>query len=429
MGNDQINSKGCQLASNYASKTYIMKSIIAIILVLNSISLFGQWTESTTVGSYYEVDFPDINAAYATGGYGTVNKSVDGGATWTEIYDFGPFSSLYDPQFINADTGFVQANGGVFRTFDGGFTWSGISYTWAQQNGIHFKNIKISDGRIFSSYSHNDTAYFISSDDYGSNWKIIIQNSEIYAKPFTYSMVDSLNGYFIDPNELEQVLVTDDGGLSFGDTIFITNGPIVLQNKFDFIDMQNGYSYGTSGSWSHPTRTWSTGNFYFPIDLDGFGVLPVLDIDYNTSKLYAATIYGKIFYSMNNGQNWNEQPTPIANNYPITSISFASETQGIAATGSGIIYTKNGGITGIKDLTIDSKLRIFPNPSNDIINIETLENLEFSKISLYSIDGKFIEEFNAKERSLDVNNFATGQYILHIITSKEVITRKVVIKK
>lgn len=404
-----------------------MKSLIAIILFLNSLSLFGQWTESSSVGSFYEVDFPDTSAAYVTGGYGTVNKSVDGGVSWSQIYDFGPFSNLSDPQFLNTDTGFVRANGGVYRTFDGGINWFGVGSNWTQQNGSPITKIKMADERVFSSYVSNDTTYFLSSDSYGTNWTITFQNYETNAQVYTYSMVDSLNGYFINPNELEQVLVTDNGGLSFDDTLYITNGPLVLQAKYDFSDMQNGYSYGTSGSSSHPTRTWNTGTFYFPIDLDGFGVLPILDLDYNTSKLYAASIYGKIFYSINNGQSWIEQSNPTSNTTSITSISFASETQGIAVTGNGIIYTKNGGITGVNNKTNDNQLIIFPNPSKGIINIKNLGNIEFSQLLLYNSEGLLIKNFKTSERRLDINSIPTGQYLLHIRTAKELITKKIII--
>lgn len=405
-----------------------MKTLIAIIIILSSLTLFGQWTESTSVGSFFEVDFPDTSAAYSTGGYGVVNKSVDGGVSWDPIYDFGPFSNLSDPQFINADTGFVSTNGGVYRTFDGGLNWVAVSSSWTQQNGPPITWIKFSNERIFSSYVNNDTTYFLSSDTYGTDWTIVFQNYEINAQVFTYSMIDSLNGYFINPNQLEQVLVTDDGGLSFYDTLYITNGPIVLQAKYDFIDMQNGYSYGSSGSFSHPTRTWNTGTFYFPIDLDGFGVLPVLDLDYNTSKLYASSIYGKIFYSLNKGQSWVEQSNPVADTYAITSISFAAENQGIAVAGNGIIYIKNSGQTGVNDKIIDDKLIIFPNPSKDIIHIETSDILEPIQLSLYNLQGQLIKDFKTTERSLNINNIPTGPYFLYIKTANELITKKIIIE-
>jgi photosystem II stability/assembly factor-like uncharacterized protein len=406
-----------------------MKTLIAIIIFLNTLTLFGQWTESTSIGSFFEVAYPDTSAAYITGDFGIVNKSIDGGVSWSQIYDFGPFSSLSDPQFINADTGFVSANGGVYRTLNGGSAWSPISSNWTQQNGTTITRIKIANERIFSSYVNNDTTYFLSSDSYGTNWTIIFQNYEINAQPYTYSMVDSLNGHFINPNELEQVLVTNNGGLSFIDTLQITNGPIVLQAKYDFIDMQNGYSYGTSGSFSHPTRTWNTGTFYFPIDLDGFGVLPILDLDYNTSKLYAASIYGKIFYSINKGQSWVEQSTPTSNTYPIMSISFANETHGIAVAGNGVIYTKNSSISaGINDKTINNKIIIFPNPAKDVINIESLNNIEFIEISLYNSEGQLVKHFETSERSLDINNTPAGQYFLSIKTVNESITKKIIIK-
>ena len=182
-----------------------------------------------------------------------------------------------------------------------------------QQQELAFQN------NLFNSSTSNDTTYIKKSIDLGNSWTTLFQHYQVGNQPYNLSFVDNSNAYFINPNELDRVYKTSDGFLST-DTILITTGDLVLQEQFDFIDLENGYHYGSWGSQSNPTRTWNTGTFYFPIDLDGFGVLPVLDLDFNTSRLYASSLYGKIFFSLNNGQNWTEQVTPISD--PIYSISF-----------------------------------------------------------------------------------------------------------
>jgi hypothetical protein len=76
----------------------------------------------------------------------------------------------------------------------------------------------------------------------------------------------------------------------------------------------------------------------------------------------------------------------------------------------------------IKEETIDTEaMNIFPNPTKNILNIETSENIEIKSINIYNIDGKFIEKnrynyFGKVE--FNVRNLKAGSYILNIETSK-----------
>jgi hypothetical protein len=241
------------------------------------------------------------------------------------------------------------------------------------------------------------------------------------------SVVDNSNAYFINPNELDRVFKTTDGFLST-DTVLITTGDIVLQEQFDFKDLQNGYHYGSWGSQSYPTRTWNTGTFYFPIDLDGFGVLPVLDLDFNTSKLYASSLYGKIFYSSNNGQNWTEQTTPV--NDPIHSISFLNYMKGIAVTANKVLYTNNGGILGVSEVNpLTSYVKIYPNPivSNLTVKNSSTQTLQFSLYN--SLGEKILDELLTNEtNTIDMSSYSNEIYFYHLTNDKNIVKSGKIIK-
>jgi photosystem II stability/assembly factor-like uncharacterized protein len=268
--------------------------------------------------------------------------------------------------------------------------------------------------------------YFVRSDDFGSSWNIVFQNHQTNASVYHFSMVDSLNGYFVNHNELQRVFRTTDGGLSFSDTLFVTNGEMVPQANYDFKDLQNGYWYGSQGSLSHPTRTWNTGTFYFPINLDGFGVLPVLDLDFTTSKLYASSLYGKIFFSLNNGQSWTEQITPVSS--PITSIAFANEDQGIALSGNKVIYTDNGGTVGIDESpNLLTSINIYPNPAADFFTIEA-NDIEIIGVTIMDISGKVLRPLISPSVKYNTSEFNPGIYYLHIETRQGRFIKKIVIE-
>jgi hypothetical protein len=390
-----------------------MKKIILVILLLSTKLTFGQWNQSNFValGGLYEVDFPSENAAYIVGDFGFVYKSTDEGITWSQIYDFGPFTSPSNLEFINADTGFVNIYGNHYRTFDGGVSWT--------QFGT-FPKLKIFQNNLFTSYTSNDTTYIKKSIDLGNSWITLVQNYQIGNQPYIFSVVDNSNSYYINPTELDRVYKTTNG-FSTIDTVFITNGNIVLQEHFDFKDMQNGYHYGSWGSQSNPKRTWNTGTFYFPIDLDGFGVLPVLDLDFNTSMLYASSLYGKIFFSLNNGQNWTVQTTPITD--PILSISFLNNNKGIAISGNKILYTNNGGIVGVSEVDLQNSLvNIYPNPIVSNLTILNKSNQKM-QLSLYNSSGqKVLDQILTNETStIDISTYSNEIYFYTLTIDTNII--------
>ncbi|HLG35056.1 MAG TPA: T9SS type A sorting domain-containing protein [Bacteroidia bacterium] len=396
-----------------------LTTITATLSILfSTLQVSGQWNQSAFTTGGAAVDYPAANAAYMCG-YQAVYKSTDGGISWNEVLNMGPFAQFTDVDFVNADTGFVSLYGWIHRTFDGGTTWTSVS-------GNAGERIKFTGEKLFCSYASNDTTYIIRSDDYGSSWTILFQHYEPGALVYLFSFIDSLNARIINPNDLAHVYKTNDGCVSF-DTLNITNGPLVLQAKYDFKDLQYGYLYGTEGSMSHPTRTWNTGTFYFPIDLDGFGVLPVFDLDFNTSYVYASSLYGKIFYSQDFGNTWTEQITPA--NEPISSISFLNYNQGIAVSDMKVLYTTNGGFTGIHESHgINSLITLYPNPSTGELNVQnnTTRLLEFSIQN--SLGEKVFDQVLCNRSNvLDISFLSGGIYFYKAIThTNKQVTGKII---
>ncbi len=407
-------------------KNRIFNPIITAIFLFISTSTFAQWQIASVnpfIAGGYDVEFPDVSAAYVTTGQGMIYKSIDAGATWSINHDFGPFSNIHSPTFMNADTGFVSVNNGVYRTFDGGTNWNPISNIWGQTIGLSLYNVKITDQTLFASYVRNDTTYIAKSFDFGDNFIAIYSNYELNAQPYLFSFLDTLSGHFINPNQKQQVYKTLDGCITV-DTLFITTGPLDLEAKFDFIDDNRGFLYGDHGSQSNPSRTWNTGTFYFPIDLDGVGVLPVYDLDFNTTKLYASSAYGKIFVSKTKGSSWVEQITPV--NSGVNAIAFANENQGIAVTNYEVLTTNNGGFLHVDELDPSTAIKLFPNPVNDILQISLVESAIVSEMLLIDAQGRTVKAFEATDKNLHVGDLKAGVYFLRVTTEKGSVVKKVI---
>jgi hypothetical protein len=78
-------------------------------------------------------------------------------------------------------------------------------------------------------------------------------------------------------------------------------------------------------------------------------------------------------------------------------------------------------IGGIENNEVDINLiKIFPNPTKGIISIEVSENIKIKHISIYSIDGKIIQEntFCFEFNGLNISNLNAGTYIINIETNR-----------
>jgi hypothetical protein len=72
---------------------------------------------------------------------------------------------------------------------------------------------------------------------------------------------------------------------------------------------------------------------------------------------------------------------------------------------------------------------MYPNPSNGEINISS--SLEGNVVvSIHTINGQllFSTTINAESKTIDLNSFSKGLYIVKITSEKESLTKKLVIK-
>jgi len=80
---------------------------------------------------------------------------------------------------------------------------------------------------------------------------------------------------------------------------------------------------------------------------------------------------------------------------------------------------------------VSSKFTIFPNPVTDIVTITNNENIGVEQIKVFDISGKTVKSLrfnNENEVQLNLGDFASGMYLLHIKTNEGTAVKKVVKK-
>ena len=340
---------------------------------------------------------------------GSLFYSADGGNAWQVMQVEGMSSYLSNPEFLDAQTGYVNAGPGIpqrgmglFKTTDGGRTWSQVlpalspfltSYlderlgfgvdsnagtgqvyrtddsgrTWQQIGSLPVDVISIrqiqfadnSDGWILAQdcpepSDQADCTQFglYHTGDGGKHWQ---RQSNIGLDAIAaFSMVDSKHGYATS-TDLDRFWITEDGLKSRQEAYDQPGNP--MQNQFQFINLQIGYelSQGQLYVTRDGTRTWQvlkTGCSLNSFSLARDGSLWAL----TTSDCELCLGWDeKIISSVDGGQSWRAISVP---GLRIMSIQFVDARHGYLTGGDHswyqggytfnadhIYYTSDGGQT------------------------------------------------------------------------------------
>ncbi|MBQ9435327.1 MAG: thiol protease/hemagglutinin PrtT [Bacteroidales bacterium] len=79
--------------------------------------------------------------------------------------------------------------------------------------------------------------------------------------------------------------------------------------------------------------------------------------------------------------------------------------------------------TGIKDFN-EEQIILYPNPASDKLYLTMAEGIEVKQIELLNSTGQLIHTFNGNERDFNVGDLPSGLYIMRIVTSEGVLTKK-----
>jgi hypothetical protein len=93
------------------------------------------------------------------------------------------------------------------------------------------------------------------------------------------------------------------------------------------------------------------------------------------------------------------------------------------------VYGNVGGNLGM-DETEASTASVYPNPSNDIINI-SLDKGELIKIELYSMTGRllFKQYLNSSTYTLNIGDYPSGSYLVRVFNQNNDVTNTKIVKK
>ena len=236
------------------------------------------------------VSFADSLHGWAVGALGKVATTADGGVTWTST-TLGQFETLVGVAFTDASHGLVVGNDSVWRTIDGGASWSPQSIEAPSMMPTSLVVAGDSTWIIQSKYYSGDRidCGLLRSQDGGVTW--LPPASDVAEDVEDLAFVDRLHGWAAGESGL--IIVTSDGGWSWFRQTAPTGGDLAA---VEFADTLHGWAVGEDG----------------------------------------------IIATADGGLTWQSQTSPTVG---LTALSFVDAAHGWAAGGGTVVATTDGGAT------------------------------------------------------------------------------------
>lgn len=306
------------------------------------------------------------------GGYvvtysGEIYKTDDGGTTWTTLHEpGGGFTSIHFPP--NSDIGFACGWGGKIWRFDD-YSITDISVAGLTANLLSIM------------FPEDSTEGKLCGDSSIRRWlNNTWNNFQVFDNNFVYNAI-----FFINNN---------------------TGWVVGSQGKiFKTVDatIWNGQSSGT---------TKGLNDLFFIDSLEGWIV--------GTEVL---------FHTVDGGENWTQELANQTVGKELVAVYFTDANNGYVV-GNGVVF-KYGELSGLGEETQAIAFDLFPNPVNDKLQVNCSElNTENGIIEILSLDGKILFEKELRKGNmnteLDVSQLNCGMYFCKLTIDNRSSTKKII---
>ncbi len=404
-----------------------MKKSLLILLTIFSLTTIthGQnygWTDiSANIPT--EADLSDVFFVSDNEGWISVSSdaiilhTTDGGETFELQTTQYPTEAIY---MIDENEGYAGgANGRVYRTTDGGENWIAIGSISVTLTDIDFAT----------------TTQGYCCGDHGAVFSITPQGVE----NLNSGLASNLHG--ISAPSVEKVWICGGAIIVYynGSTFTFQSGPAGTYNSIFFINDDEGWVVGDAGLIG---GTNDGGNHWKSLAKTDESIYDTYSP--NGVDVWAVGSGGRIMHSPNgddfwwnssqdqgNNTVWNIQGAGLTTNF-LRGVHFTSPTNGYVV-GNGKTLLKYTEVSGIGDGVETLAFEIYPNPAQNIIQIQCSEfKTESGIIEILSLDGKKILEkeieIGIENIELDLNNLKSGIYLCKISTDKKSSTKKLIIE-
>jgi hypothetical protein len=347
------------------------------------------WVKRFGGSSYqfgYAIDFDSQGNIYTTGSF---QETVDFDPSTTSVYNLTSGTSMN--ALSNIFVSKLDSNG---------------NFVWAKQMGGNVLSSVASSLKIDSLDNVITTGYFTGSGDFDPNAGVF-EMTTIYRRSFISKLTS--DGDFIwaknfsgnDANQGKSITVDS------SNNIYVTGK---FLGTADFDPSTNSYpisSNSVSNEDVYFSKLNTDGDFVWARSISGpnsFVRLSSQIVVDNSLNIYTVGNYADVCdFDPNSG---------------IYNLSANGSTDSF-------VLKFNQNALGVDNVEIDKNFKVYPNPTNGIVNINS--NTPIYLIEIYDLIGKKIKEisFDSNSSNIDISDFNSGVYLLKLYSTKGVRAHKI----
>jgi len=128
------------------------------------------------------------------------------------------------------------------------------------------------------------------------------------------------------------------------------------------------------------------------------------------------TTYSYNFYTTFSENNFNK--------YPLLEVEYDNDADTIKQTRWLTYGEEEEDNTAINKISNFNTISVYPNPSSDIVNIETKENIV--SINIYNTEGKVVR--TSSENQIQVSDLPSSVYVIEVKTTNSLYKKKIMVK-
>ncbi len=346
------------------------------------------------------IRFVDMDHGWACGQGGTVLRTVDGGASWTDL-SLEDDDRVWDGLAVSADEFWACQGNDILRTTDGGQSWDIL----LPATGGNFTGIVRVENRVYAT-NYNGKVYRTLDD--GASWEALPTEHEEQLFGLSFPSPDT--GYAVGRDST--VLKTTDGGDSWErldiptslnlESVFFRDenrGWVMPSFNADFIF----YTEDGGASWSVvelPVPAFWKG-FYFTDAENGY-------------LIGGTALTGRVLRTEDSGASWEESYTSYGLFNGISGQMDEMRTR-FWICGFG------GNIERWEEMTVDARetpnvqrVEFFPNPARQMVQVQLPTDLKAgASLRVYDLQGRLRLQRPAAPL-LELNSLAPGAYLLEL---------------
>jgi photosystem II stability/assembly factor-like uncharacterized protein len=298
------------------------------------------WSVSYIDNAYRDIKsavFVNSTIGYLAGTAGLLLKTTDAGSSWN-VLTSGTTEDLLSIDFFDKDTGYVSgSNGVILKTTNGGNSWAVSAYGTSYIYKVYVN----SASTIFLGSSSATTGRIIRSTDYGTTWQSVTPTAFTSGTVYGISFADANTGIAVATGNA--IYKTTDGGATWTNKGALgTNTTYAVSfltaTKVLAVDANGGLYVSNDAG-----ETWTSTTI-------SKQKLSALDFINNT--IYIAGSAGTLLKSSDGGTTWTSLYTAVTQQM-LRDIKFFDANNGLAGGGSATaadslgqaLQTTNGGAT------------------------------------------------------------------------------------